>query len=59
MSTEKVQIAEITLSETNFPHFTKCMDFQPNNGDEKGVDLVTGDKNEKDEKPRFELGETF
>ena len=33
------------------------MGFQTNNRDEKAVDLVTGDKNEdeeKDKKPRFE-----
>ena len=36
------------------------MGFQTNNRDEKAVDLVTGDKNEdeeKDKKPRFELAE--
>ena len=60
MSAEKVQNYERTISRKEIDWI--CLRaFQPNDSDEKGVELITGDKSEneeKDKKPRFELGGT-
>ena len=60
MSAEKVQNYENTISRKEID-WVWFWAFQPNVSDEKGVELITGDKNEneeKEKKPRFELGET-